>query len=249
MRNKETLKITTEQSAAKYRILIWFTTQINILFFILSAGRPGHMSSPEGLASPPDKQASEDRPPSESGHASPTLPRDPYHQHTHPQLPSPKSKYDDKSPSDQQHPRIVDHHQQQQQNQPMRNDHQINKTMTTNFSLNGILSRPDNCSSPAPTDLSLAPKMYHYSHEGQYQNGAHNIDRSIVPNISDRSDDDSDAEIDLTSHSGKEDSRNASSNLYGGVKEYAHQNPLLNEMVPNDLSMNCSKNGADWAIQ
>lgn len=197
------------------------------------------MSSPEGLASPPDKTSSEDRPLSESGPNSPTLPRDPYHHPQHPQLPSPNAKYDEKTPSNQQHSRI-DHQQQQQ----MRNDHQLNKTMTTNFSLNGILSRPDNCSSPVPTDLSLAPKLYQYCHESQYQNGAHNIERGVA-NISDRSDEDSDAEIDLTSHSGKEDSRNATAHLYGGVKDYAQQNPLLNEMVPNDLSMNCSKNGAE----
>lgn len=193
------------------------------------------MSSPEGLASPPDKPSS---PPSESGGpTSPTLPRDPYHHH-----PSPKSKYDEKPPNDQQHSRI-DH--QQQQNQQLRNDHQLNKTMSTNFSLNGILSRPDNCASPAPTDLSLAPKLYQYSHDGQYQNGAHNIGRGVA-SISDRSDD-SDAEIDLTSHSGsgKEGSPTASAHLYGGIKDYAHQNPMLSEMVPNDLSMNCSKNGAE----
>lgn len=170
-------------------------------------------------SSSPEKHTSEDISSPPIGSSSSPMSREGFHHHSPPQIPSSgqKSNYDDKMSNQE------------------RNDlHQ--PTGVSNFSLSGILAKPKSpenaCS--VPTDLSMMVKTCPCP-EGDYQTEAGMMDRN---RSDDNSEDDSDAEIDLTSHGGKDDVRQ-NHYMNGGGSE---SGPILNDMVPNDLSMHCNKN-------
>ncbi|XP_077285319.1 uncharacterized protein LOC143910632 [Arctopsyche grandis] len=178
-------------------------------------GRPPHIGSPETMSASPEKHTSEDLSTSSSiSPGSPSISRESFHHMSPPHMTTSGQKnYEDKTVGSQTRP-------------------EIQTGSLSNFSLSGILAKPntsDSCTTP--TDLSMMVSKGYPCPSSDYQNH-----RS-----QDNSEDDSDTEIDLTSHNVKDDIRQSVNHHYMNGNN-GEVGPVLNEMVPNDLSMHCGKN-------
>lgn len=167
------------------------------------------------MSTSPEKHTSEDLSTSSSiSPSSPPISRENFHHMSPPHMTvsGQKSNYEDKSAGGQARP-------------------EVQTGSVSNFSLSGILAKPntsDSCTTP--TDLSMMMSKGYPCPSNDYQS-----QRS-----QDNSEDDSDTEIDLTSHNVKDDIRQSVNHYMNGNNEEV--GPVLNEMVANDLSMHCGKN-------